>query len=221
MYEVHQCQHIKAKKVWRMVLSYFTAFDREMKDLQQFWQNQQHQHVMVTIITLSSHKTPRLWSKIFTKYLPNPPRLTSQTRHSRHVHVPVECWCFYSYATVHLGSLDVDSWEGALDTDVPSQPLWRWGPGCTCICSRSVPVLLQRLLFFLSLLFLLIIARPQSADHHSFIPQILLCDSRLFMAVSCCLQEPLLHKCQVVKFNISCTFQFFFLMFFTSNLPKL
>lgn len=33
MYEVHQCQHIKDKKVTTMSYSYFTIFDTEMKDL--------------------------------------------------------------------------------------------------------------------------------------------------------------------------------------------
>lgn len=78
------------------------------------------------------------------------------------------------------------------------------------------------LLFFFYLLFLLIITRPQSADHHSFIPHILTWGSRVFVAVSCCLQELLLHKCQIVKFNITCYFSpTVFFMFFTSNLAKL
>lgn len=66
---------------------------------------------------------------------------------------------------------------------------------------RSVPGLCGGLL-----LFLLIISRPHSADHHSFIPQILTWDGRVFVAGSCCLQELLLHQCQIVNFNVTCHF---------------
>lgn len=91
------------------------------------------------------------------------------------------------------------------------------GTGCTCICSAQYQACAGGLL-----LFLLIISRPHSADHHSFIPQILTWDGRVFVAGSCCLQELLLHQCQIVNFNVTCHFSpptVFFLMVFTSNLP--
>lgn len=75
----------------------------------------------------------------------------------------------------------------------------------------------ERLLFIFYLLFLLIISRLHPADHQSSIPHILTGDSRVFVAVSCCPQELLLHACHIVKLGITCLF---YVLHLILNQPK-
>lgn len=128
----------------------------------------------------------------------------------------------FSVFILYFVSLDVDSW-GCTQHRCSLSATLEFGIGSTCLCSCSVSVMCgtPALLPLPPLLFLLIIARPQSANHHSLIPHILTWDSRGLMATSCCLQEPLLHKCQTVRFNITCHVFPNSLTFFTSNLAEL